>query len=141
MKVLLLNGSPHARGCTNRALREIADTLAQEGIESEIFWLGAKPVGGCVGCGACGSMTTASSMCFIAEALGMTVPGNASINAADKRLGGMGYEAGRQVMRMLREGITARKILTEQAIENAIIVDTAVAGSTNLLLQDMHLDN
>ena len=64
----------------------------------------------------------------------MTVPGNASINAADKRLGGMGYEAGRQVMRMLREGITARKILTEQAIENAIIVDTAVAGSTNLLL-------
>ena len=87
-----------------------------------------------MGCGACGSMTTASSMCFIAEALGMTVPGNASINAADKRLGGMGYEAGRQVMRMLREGITARKILTEQAIENAIIVDTAVAGSTNLLL-------
>ena len=54
MKVLLLNGSPHACGCTNRALREIADTLAQEGIESEIFWLGAKPVGGCVGCGACG---------------------------------------------------------------------------------------
>ncbi len=87
-----------------------------------------------MGCGACGSMTTASSMCFIAEALGMTVPGNASINATDKRLGGMGYEAGQQVMRMLREGITARKILTEEAIENAIIVDTAVAGSTNLLL-------
>lgn len=87
-----------------------------------------------MGCGACGSMTTASSMCFIAEALGMTVPGNASINATDKRLGGMGYEAGRLVMDMLRKGITARKILTEKAIENAIIVDTAVAGSTNLLL-------
>lgn len=87
-----------------------------------------------MGCGACGSMTTASSMCFIAEALGMTVPGNASINAADKRLGGMGYEAGLQVMRMLKEGITARKILTEKAIENAIITDIACAGSTNLLL-------
>ena len=89
---------------------------------------------GHMGCGACGSMTTASSMCFIAEALGMTVPGNASVNATDKRLGGMGYEAGRQVMRMLREGVTARRILTEEAIENAIIVDTAVAGSANLLL-------
>jgi len=87
-----------------------------------------------MGCGACGSMTTASSMCFIAEALGMTVPGNASINATDKRLGGMGYEAGQQVMRMFNEGITARQIITEKAIENAIIVDTAVAGSTNLLL-------
>jgi dihydroxy-acid dehydratase len=87
-----------------------------------------------MGCGACGSMTTASSMCFIAEALGMTIPGNASINAADKRLGTMGYEAGVQVMRMLREGITARDIITKEAIENAIIVDTAVAGSTNLLL-------
>lgn len=87
-----------------------------------------------MGCGACGSMTTASSMCFIAEALGMTVPGNASINAADKRLGTMGYEAGVQVMRMFKAGITARDIITEEAIENAIIVDTAVAGSTNLLL-------
>lgn len=87
-----------------------------------------------MGCGACGSMTTASSMCFVAEALGMTVPGNASISAADKRLGGMGYEAGRLVMKMLNEGITASKILTEKAIENAIIVDTAVAGSANLLL-------
>lgn len=87
-----------------------------------------------MGCGACGSMTTASSMCFIAEALGMTVPGNASINATDKRLGGMGYEGGRLVMKMLREGITACDIITEKAIENAITVDTAVAGSTNLLL-------
>ncbi len=87
-----------------------------------------------MGCGACGSMTTASSMCFIAEALGMTMPGNASVNATDKRLGTIGYEAGRQVMRLFNEGITARQIITEKAIENAIITDIAVAGSTNLLL-------
>ena len=68
-----------------------------------------------MGCGACGSMTTASSMCFIAEALGMTMPGNASINATDKRLGTIGYEAGRQVMRLFNEGITARQILTEKS--------------------------
>lgn len=53
MKVMLVNGSPHKAGCTNRALEEIAATLAQEGIDSEIFWIGAKPVGGCAACGGC----------------------------------------------------------------------------------------
>ncbi len=86
------------------------------------------------GQGACGSMTTASSMCCIAEAMGMTIPGNASINATDKRLGGMAYEAGLRVMEMVKQGITTRDILTEKAIENAIMVDAAIAGSTNLLL-------
>ena len=54
MQVLLVNGSPHEHGCTHRALEEVARTLAQEGIDSRIFWLGAAPVGGCVGCGGCG---------------------------------------------------------------------------------------
>ena len=86
------------------------------------------------GQGACGSMTTANSMCCIAEALGMTVPGNATVNATDKRLGAMAYEAGKYVMDMVKKGITARDIITEEAIENAIITDTAIAGSTNLFL-------
>ena len=54
MKVLMLYGSPHKNGCTDRALREIAAELAKAGVDSEIFWLGAKPAGGCMGCGACG---------------------------------------------------------------------------------------
>ena len=54
MKVLMLNGSPHKNGCTDRALREIAAELAKAGVDSEIFWLGAKPAGGCMVCGACG---------------------------------------------------------------------------------------
>lgn len=53
MKVLMLNGSPHKNGCTNRALEEIAAQLHKEGIESEIVWIGAKPVGGCAACYAC----------------------------------------------------------------------------------------
>lgn len=89
---------------------------------------------GHAGQGACGSMTTANSMCCIAEAMGMTVPGNATVNATDKRLGAMAYEAGKYVMDMVKKGITARDIITEKAIENAIITDTAIAGSTNLLL-------
>ncbi|MBS5451248.1 MAG: flavodoxin family protein [Coriobacteriia bacterium] len=53
MKVMLVNGSPHKAGCTNRALEEIAATLATEGVDSEIYWIGAKPIGGCAACQGC----------------------------------------------------------------------------------------
>ena len=53
MKVMLVNGSPHKKGCTNRALQEVASALEEDGIEAETFWIGSKPVGGCMGCGAC----------------------------------------------------------------------------------------
>lgn len=54
MKVLLVNGSPHKHGCTDRALREVAGELERAGIEAEIFWIGNAPVGGCIACGKCG---------------------------------------------------------------------------------------
>ena len=53
MKVLLINGSPHAKGCTYTALCEVAEALNKEGIETEIFQVGTKPISGCLGCGAC----------------------------------------------------------------------------------------
>ena len=53
MKVLLINGSPHKEGCTYTALSEVAGALNQCDIETEIFWIGNKPVGGCVACRAC----------------------------------------------------------------------------------------
>ena len=53
MKVLLVNGSPHEKGCTNRALMEIQRTLLEEGVDSEILWLGKEPLGGCIACGGC----------------------------------------------------------------------------------------
>ena len=52
-KVLLLNGSPNEHGCTYTALQESADTLAKHGVESEILYLGKKPVAGCIDCGRC----------------------------------------------------------------------------------------
>lgn len=54
MKVLLVNGSPNKEGCTYTALFEVAKTLNQEGIDTEIFWIGNKPVGGCIACRKCG---------------------------------------------------------------------------------------
>lgn len=56
MKVLLVNGSPHKDGCVNRALEEVARALEDNGVEAEIFWIGGKPVGGCVACGGCGKL-------------------------------------------------------------------------------------
>ena len=53
MKVLLVNGSPRAKGCTYTALSEVARILEQEGIETEIFQLGAKPVQDCTACMKC----------------------------------------------------------------------------------------
>ena len=54
MKVLLVNGSPHKNGSTNRALQEVEKTLQAAGVETEIFWIGNEPIGGCIGCGGCG---------------------------------------------------------------------------------------
>ncbi len=53
MKVLLINGSPKKEGCTYTALKEVADTLEAQGIETEIFHVGLEPVKGCFGCGYC----------------------------------------------------------------------------------------
>ena len=53
MKVLLVNGSPHAEGCTYTALREAAQVLEAEGIQAELFQLGNKPIQDCTGCGWC----------------------------------------------------------------------------------------
>lgn len=53
MKVLLINGSPNEHGCTYTALSEVAQTLHRHGIETELLYLGKKPVAGCIACGGC----------------------------------------------------------------------------------------
>lgn len=53
MKVILVNGSPHPKGCTYAALSEVARLLNQDGIDTEDFWIGNKPVGGCIDCRKC----------------------------------------------------------------------------------------
>ena len=53
MKVLMVNGSPRRNGNTARALKEVADTLAKEGVDSEVVWIGVQPVRGCIACGQC----------------------------------------------------------------------------------------
>ena len=60
MKVLLVNGSPHKKGCTYTALKEVEKTLNEEDIDTEIFWIGTKPLAGCIACMKCAEIERCS---------------------------------------------------------------------------------
>jgi dihydroxy-acid dehydratase len=88
----------------------------------------------CPGEGACGGMYTANTMASAAEALGMSLPGSAAPPAVDRRRDGYSVQSGEAVVNLIRQGITARDILTKKAFENAITVVMALGGSTNAVL-------
>ena len=85
-------------------------------------------------CGHCMVMGTASTMSSIAEALGIALPGNGSIPAADSRRLRLAAAAGRQIVEIAQRGVFPSQILVPQAFENAITLLCAVGGSTNALI-------
>jgi L-arabonate dehydrase len=84
--------------------------------------------------GHCNTMGTASTMASMSEALGLTLPGMSAIPAVDSRKKVMAQLSGRRIVEMVREDLRLSKILTRKAFENAIIVNAAVGGSTNLVV-------
>jgi len=88
----------------------------------------------CPGEGACGGMFTANTMASVGEALGMSIPGSAAPPATDRRRDMYAHKSGEAVVEMLRQGITARDVMTKPAFENAIAVVMAFGGSTNAVL-------
>ncbi len=88
----------------------------------------------CPGEGACGGMYTANTMASAAEALGMSMPGSAAPPSADRRRDKFAHQSGQAVVELIRNGITARNIMTRKAFENAIAVVMALGGSTNAVL-------
>jgi dihydroxy-acid dehydratase len=90
--------------------------------------------GMCRSAGHCGVMGTASTMACMVEALGLSLPGNAAIPAVDSNRRVLAHHSGMRIVEMVKENLTLSKILTRQAFENAIIVNTAVGGSTNFVL-------
>ena len=81
--------------------------------------------------GHCNTMGTALSMNSLAEALGMSLPGCASIPAPYRERGQIAYETGLRAVQMVREKLTPDKVMTRAAFENAIVVNSAIGGSTN----------
>lgn len=88
----------------------------------------------CPSCGACSFMGTASTMQIMAEALGLMLPGTALMPATCPELKTAARKAGEQAAELSRLGLTARKIVTAQSFENAVMVHAAISGSTNTLL-------
>ena len=87
--------------------------------------------------GSCNGLYTANTMACMVEALGLSLPGSATVPAAKSRRLAIATETGKRIVEMVREGLTVSKILTKKAFENAIRVDLALGGSTNTVLHLM----
>ena len=81
--------------------------------------------------GHCNTMGTASTMNSLAEALGMSLTGNANIPAPYRERGQMAYKTGLRIVDMVKDDLTPSAIMTREAFENAIVVNSAIGGSTN----------
>ena len=86
---------------------------------------------GCPSCGACTFLGTASTMQCMAEALGMALPGTAVMPATMRDIFAYSRKAGRKIMELVERDITAGAVMTREAFENAIIIHSAIGGSTN----------
>ncbi|MGC9520492.1 MAG: dihydroxy-acid dehydratase [Anaerolineae bacterium] len=136
---IVIVGGPMEGGCTfderaadTTALTEGLGMLKAGKIDEETYLRledCAAPT-----CGSCSFLGTANTMCSVAEALGMSLPGSATIPATQAGRLRAAQASGRQIMALLRAGITARDIITEQSLENAIRLSTAIGGSTNVAL-------
>lgn len=84
--------------------------------------------------GHCNTMGTASTMASIVEALGLAPAGNAAIPAVDARRRVLAHDAGRRIVHLVRQDVAMSAIVTRHALENAIVVNAAIAGSTNAVV-------
>ncbi|MFC3196833.1 IlvD/Edd family dehydratase [Parapedobacter deserti] len=96
--------------------------------------LNLAEMGMCRSRGHCAVMGTASSMACMVESLGLSLPGNAAIPAADANRKVIAQLSGRRIVEMVRDDIRLSSILTQQAFENAIRVNAAIGGSTNFII-------
>ena len=136
LPAIVLSGGPMLDGYVNGKLAgtglvlwEARRRLAEGAITGE--QLIDEVLAGIPSAGHCNSMGTALSMNSLAEALGMSLPGCATIPAPYAERGRMAYLTGRRIVEMVSEDLTPSKILTREAFENAIVVNSAIGGSTN----------
>jgi dihydroxy-acid dehydratase len=136
LPAIVLSGGPMLDGYVNGKLAgtglvlwEARRRLAEGEITGE--QLVDQVLTGIPSAGHCNSMGTALSMNSMAEALGMSLPGCASIPAPYAERGRMAYLTGHRIVELVNEDLTPSKILTREAFENAIVVNSAIGGSTN----------
>ena len=136
---IIVVGGPMEGGCTfderaadTTSLTEGLGMLKTGAIDEETYRYledHATPT-----CGSCAFLGTANTMCSVAEAMGMSLPGSATIPATHAARLRAAQASGRQIMTLVEKGITARDIINEAGIENGIRLSTAIGGSTNVAL-------
>lgn len=94
----------------------------------------ALEIEACPGEGACQGLYTANTMACLSEAMGMSLPGMGTSLAGSAKKARLAEETGERIVELVRTGVTARKIVTQGALENAVRVDLALGGSTNTTL-------
>ncbi len=95
----------------------------------------------CPGRGSCSGMFTANSMNCLCEAIGMALPGNGTILAVDPRREQLYSAAGQQILRLIADDIKPLDIITEKSLDNALVLDMAMGGSTNTVLHTLAVAN
>jgi dihydroxy-acid dehydratase len=93
----------------------------------------------CPTCGSCSGMFTANSMNCLCEAIGLALPGNGSILATSPERHALARRAAEHLLRLVRDNVTFRDIVTPDAIDNAVALDVAMGGSTNTVLHVLAL--
>ena len=138
---ILLPGGPMEGGCEfdghqadQSSLTEAYGMLSSGRMTEEAY--AAMEDTACPSCGSCAYLGTANTMCSLSEAMGMTIPTGATTPATSGRRMALAQETGVRIVELVRKGISARKIITNESIRNAIKVCLAMAGSTNAV---MHL--
>lgn len=94
---------------------------------------------GCPGPGSCSGMFTANSMNCLCEAIGLALPGNGTILAQDPRRQDLYKAAGRQILEVIEKDLRPLDIVTEKSLDNALVLDMAMGGSTNTVLHTLAL--
>lgn len=134
---ILVSGGPMATGCHEGKALGYSDLMFSQGLvvkkKMSEAQLAAMERDALPGCGACNLLGTANSMNYLTEALGMCLPGSAIPAATGRRIA-LARDTGRRIMELLRRGITPRQIVTREAIENAVVLDLAIGGSSNTVL-------
>ncbi len=98
----------------------------------------------CAGCptqGSCSGMFTANSMNCLCEAIGMALPGNGTVLAADPKRNDLYKQAGRRIVEMVSEDLKPDAIITQKSLDNAFVLDMAMGGSTNTVLHALAVAN
>jgi dihydroxy-acid dehydratase len=96
---------------------------------------------GCPGQGSCSGMFTANSMNCLCEAIGIALPGNGTILAVDPKRQDLYKAAGKQIVSLIEKDIKPLDVINEKSLDNALVLDVAMGGSTNTVLHSLALAN